>query len=58
MAVRSVLEDDETAILDLEGQVELFEKRVRDVETFTAVGHDGDQGAGNAQGGGGTRQDA
>ena len=37
VAVRSVLEDYETAILELEGQVELLEKRVRDVETFEAV---------------------
>ena len=35
MAVR--LEDHETAILELEGQVELLEKKVRDVETFMAV---------------------
>ena len=32
-----MLEDHETAILELEGQVELLEKRVRDVETFMAV---------------------
>ena len=37
VVVRSVLEDHETAILKLEGQVELLEKRVRDVETFAAV---------------------
>ena len=37
MAVRSVLEDHETGILELEGQMELLEKRVRDVETFAAV---------------------
>ena len=36
VAVRSVLEDHETAILELE-QVELLEKRVRDVETFASV---------------------
>ena len=38
VAVRSVLEDHETAILEVERQVELLEKRVRDVDTFgTAI---------------------
>ena len=34
VAVRSVLEDHETAILELERQVELLEKWVRDADTF------------------------
>ena len=38
VAVRSVLGDHETAILELERQVELLEKEVRDVDTFeTAI---------------------
>ena len=37
VAARFVLEDHETAILEVERQVELLEKRVRDVDTFAAV---------------------
>ena len=37
VAVRSVLEDHETAILEVERQVELLEKGVRDVDTFATA---------------------
>ena len=37
VAVRSLLEDHETAILEVERQVELLEKRVRDFDTFAAA---------------------